>query len=359
LLSKIKQTRLQRLTRFPLVETYLCIMIPEHPDIPLRILVEDAWDKVEQTSKNLLQVLERDIARNIAMYDLSLRAVVDNLRPPGLDQLSPELRQLILFDRAATAQDMGVMLVLDKNGDNIIDASTVPARKANYADRDYFQAHKAQAGLGLFINRPLVGRLTGIRMVVLSRRIDKADGSFGGVVLGTLKLSFFTRLFERIGLGGDGAINLYLRDGTRVVRHPCAAADIGVNIAAGPNFARFVGNRSGSFVGPSVRDGVERFYTFVQVEDLPLVFNVALATREIEADWRQKALVISLIVLVLCGLTVALSLLFGRELRRRAEMQAELAKLSLTDVLTGLPNRRAFDDAFTRAAGGGRREALE
>jgi diguanylate cyclase (GGDEF)-like protein len=104
-----------------------------------------------------------------------------------------------------------------------------------------------------------------------------------------------------------------------------------------------------------VRDGVERFYTFTQVGDLPLVLNVALAAREIEAEWRQKALVISVIVLALCGLTVALSLLFGRELRHRAAMQAELAKLSLTDVLTGLPNRRAFEDAFTRALSGAKR----
>ena len=36
-------------------------------------LRQDAWDKAEQTSKNLVQVLERDIARNIEMYDLSLR----------------------------------------------------------------------------------------------------------------------------------------------------------------------------------------------------------------------------------------------------------------------------------------------
>ncbi|WP_267428198.1 sensor domain-containing diguanylate cyclase [Methylobacterium sp. GC_Met_2] len=318
-------------------------------------LRQDAWDKAEQTSKNLLQVLERDIARNIEMYDLSLRAVVDNLKTPGLDQLSPALRQLVLFDRAATARDLGVMLVLDENGDSIIDASTLSARKVNNADRAYFQAHKARSDLGLYISEPLVSHLTGTRILVLSRRIDKPDGTFGGVVLGTLKLSFFTRLFDRIGLGRDGAINLYLHDGTRVIRHPYAEADIGVNIAGGPNFARFVGSRSGRFVGPSVRDGVERFYTFMQVGDLPMVLNVALAAREIEAEWRQKALVISVIVLLLCGLTVALSLLFERELRRRSAMQAELAKLSLTDVLTGLPNRRAFEDAFTRAAVGAKR----
>ncbi|MCJ2070771.1 sensor domain-containing diguanylate cyclase [Methylobacterium sp. J-030] len=312
-------------------------------------LRQDAWEKAEQTSKNLVQVLERDIARNIELYDLSLRGVVDNLKARGLDQVSPELRQLILFDRAATAHDMGVMIVTDENGDSIIDASSVPVRKVNYADRAYFQAQKAQDNLGLYISQPLFSRLLGSRMIVLSRRINKPDGSFGGVVLGTLNLSYFTRLFDQIALGPDSAINLYLRDGTRVMRHPYAEADIGVNIARAATFRGFLRERSGSFVQTSVRDGIERHYSFTQVGDLPLILNVALSTDEIEADWRVKALTIGVIVLVLCGLTIALSLLFGRELRRREAMQAELERLSLTDALTRLPNRRAFEETGARS----------
>ena len=312
-------------------------------------LRQDAWERTEQTSKNLLQVLERDIARNVEMYDLSLRAVVDNLKVPGLAEISPALRQLVLFDRAATAQDMGVMLVLDENGDSVIDAGAVPARKVNNADRAYFQVHKAQANLGLYISEPLVSRLTSTRMLVLSRRINKPDGSFGGVVLGTLKLSYFTRLFSQIDLGRDGAINLYLRDGTRVMRQPYSEADIGVNIAGAPTFKGFLREHNGSFVETSVRDGIERHYTFTSIGDLPLILNVALSTSEIEADWRVKALTIGVIVLMLCGLTIALSLLFGRELRRREAMQAELERLSLTDALTRLPNRRAFEDTSARS----------
>ncbi|KZB98971.1 Phytochrome-like protein cph2 [Methylobacterium radiotolerans] len=318
-------------------------------------LRRDAWDKAEQTSKNLLQVIERDIARNFEIIDLTLLAVVDNLKAPGVADATPEMRQLILFDRAATARDLGVMLVLDENGDSVIDAAQVPARKANYVDRDYFQAHKARGDLGLFVSRPLVSRLTGVRMVVLSRRIDKPDGSFGGIVLATLKLSYFSRLFDQLGLGRDGAVNLYLRDGTRIMRHPYEEADIGVNIAGAPTFERFVRERAGSFVATSVRDGVERHYTFTQVGELPLVLNVALATDDIEAGWRAKAVVVGAVLLLLCGLTAALSLLFGRELRRRAGMQAELARISLTDALTGLPNRRQFEATFGRAWEGARR----
>lgn len=323
--------------------------------IMLLELRRDAWDKAEQTSKNLLQVIERDIARNVEIMDLSLRGVVDNLGAPGVAEASPDLRQLILFDRAATARDMGVMLVLDENGESVIDANAVPARKVNNADRDYFQAHKARAGLGLYVSRPLVSRLTGAHIIVLSRRIDRPDGSFGGVVLCTLRLTYFSSLFDRIGLGREGAINLYHRDGTRIMRHPYVEADIGVNISGAPTFEGFLQEGSGAFVANSVRDGVERHYAFTRVGDLPLILNVALATDEIEAGWRARALVLGLTVLALCGLTIGLSLLFGRELRRRAVMQVELARLSLTDTLTGLSNRRGFEESLERATADARR----
>ncbi|MCJ2128684.1 sensor domain-containing diguanylate cyclase [Methylobacterium sp. E-045] len=312
-------------------------------------LRRDAWDKAEQTSRNLLQVIERDIARNVEIFDLSINAVVENLRTPGLETLDPRMRQLVLFDRAATARDMGVMLVLNDRGEIIDDAGAMPPRKGNYADREYFQAQRLRADRGVYIGRPIVSRLTGEPMLPFSRRVSKPDGSFGGVVLGSLKLSYFTRLFDQIGLGREGAINLYLRDGTRVMRYPYEAADIGVNIAGAPTFMRFASARNGSFVDVSVRDGVERYYTFTQVGDLPLILNVALSTRDVEAEWRTKALGIGIVLLILCGLTVALSLLFGKELRRRTLMQAEFSRLSETDTLTGLANRRRFDEAFSYA----------
>ena len=123
--------------------------------IMLFSLRQDAWDKAAQISQNLLQVIERDIARTIALYDLSLRAAVENLETPGLAQLTPQVRQTILFDRAATAQDMGVMLIIDASGNVVEDMGMVPPRTGNYADRDYFLAHKARADLGLFIGSPL------------------------------------------------------------------------------------------------------------------------------------------------------------------------------------------------------------
>jgi hypothetical protein len=228
-------------------------------------LRRDAWDKAEQTSRNLIQVIERDIARNVEVLDLSMQGVIENLQDPEAAGVSRRLRQLILFDRTASARDLGALFVIDESGDAVADAAALPPRKGNYADRDYFQIHKTRADLGLYIGRPLVSRLTGERMLPFSRRISKPDGSFGGVVLASLQLSYFSRLLDQIGLGRNGAINLYLRDGTRIVRHPYVGADVGANMAGTVNFDRFVSERSGTFVGNSVRDGVERHYTFAQV----------------------------------------------------------------------------------------------
>ncbi|WP_200945957.1 sensor domain-containing diguanylate cyclase [Methylobacterium sp. Leaf466] len=312
-------------------------------------LQRDAWHKAELTSRNLLQVIEHDIARNVEIIDLTLRAIQDNLRAPGLTKIDPAMRQLVLFSRAATARDLGVMFVLDENGDIVEEASVFPPRTGNYVDRDYFQAHKVNPNLGLYVGRPVISRLTGERMINFSRRIDKPDGSFGGLVLGSLKLSYFGRLFDQIGLGREGAINLYLRDGTRVTRHPYLEEDVGVNIAGSKTFEGFARLGRGAFVETSVRDGVRRFYTFTRVGELPLILNVALAVDEIEAEWRTKALVIGAVLLILCGMTILLSMMFGRELRQRTQAQLELARLSQTDALTGLANRRRFEAAYKLA----------
>ncbi|GJD60301.1 sensor domain-containing diguanylate cyclase [Methylobacterium frigidaeris] len=311
-------------------------------------LRQDAWDKARQTSRNLLQVIERDIERNVEIIDLTLQGVVDNLKMPGLADLAPDFRQRVLFDRAVNAKDLGVVLVLDENGDTVFDAGGWPARRLNNAGRAYFKAHRDDPGIGLHISQPLISHLTGKPVIVLSRRIDKADGSFGGLVLGSLSMSYFSRLFDRIELGRAGAINLFLQDGTRLLRYPEPDAVLAPSFARAPNFLRFLREGSGSFVGATQSDGLERLYAFTRVGHLPLILNVALSTREIEAEWRAKALVIGGIVLALCGLTVGLSLLAGWELRRRTAAEAELALLSRTDALTSLPNRRHFTETFER-----------
>lgn len=311
-------------------------------------LRQDAWDKAEQTSKNLIQVIERDIDRNIEIIDVALQNVVENLNAHDLRELSPKHRQHILFDRAVNAKDLNALLVLDQDGNCIYDAAGWPPRHYSNADRPYFQAHKANPKLGLGVTGPIISRSVGKPVLILSRRTGIPEGSFNGVVLGSLSLSYFDRLFRDLKLGQAGTINLFLDDGTRVLRYPQKDRGPAPNFASAPNFQRFQREVRGSFVAKTQTDGIERLYTFTRVGDLPLILNVALSTQEIEAEWREKALVIGCLVIALCGITVGLSFLVVWELKRRNLAEAEMAVLSSTDALTALPNRRAFVETFER-----------
>src|ERR1700757_5146410 len=52
-----------------------------------------AWEQARLSAANLTTAIRSDIERNIELYDLSLQAVVDNVRRPGVDGLTPDLRQ--------------------------------------------------------------------------------------------------------------------------------------------------------------------------------------------------------------------------------------------------------------------------
>lgn len=53
--------------------------------------LQDAWLQAERASANLVLVLERDIARNIALYDLSLQGVIKAFEQPEINQVSPAI----------------------------------------------------------------------------------------------------------------------------------------------------------------------------------------------------------------------------------------------------------------------------
>ena len=154
---------------------------------------------VRRTLENLASGIDADISRNIELYDLSLRAVASSMVMPEIKNVSKPIRQLILFDRAANAKHFGAIQVFDANGKLTIDASSLDPRPEDRSDEEYFKIHREHPDIGLFISRPMLHR--GAYSIVLSRRITGADGSFLGVVVGSIRFSYFHELFDRLQFG--------------------------------------------------------------------------------------------------------------------------------------------------------------
>ena len=317
---------------------------------------QDAWRQAQQASNNLALALERDISRNIAVYDLSLQGAVEALEQPGIELVSPEIRQAAVFDRAASAEYLGSLLVLDAAGNIVADSTSLVPHVLNLADRDYFRSHRDRADIGLFVSMPFRSRLRGgDASMAISRRISGPDGRFMGVVVGTLRLAYFHDMFGTLNLGGNGAVTLLRPDGRLVARTPYNEADLTLDLSRSEVVRRFLKEPAGQFTATSAIDGVDRLITYRHIGNLPLILSVAMSTGDIYAAWWQKAVFIGSIMAGLCAATIALSLLFRQEMMRRLSAEAALmaaaAQLSVvaaTDGLTGLANRRAFEEGLQR-----------
>jgi diguanylate cyclase (GGDEF)-like protein len=307
-----------------------------------------AWEQARLSAANLVSAIQTDVERNIELYDLSLQAVADGLREPDIGAVRPQIRQRVLFDRAVTAKYMGSILVLDRKGNVVLDSrSPTPARENN-SDRDFFTAHQRDAGLGLYIGR-LGLDSSGENVIGISRRLANPDGSFAGVVVGTLRIAYFDALFRKLNLGDNSSITLVRSDGTMLARLPSIPPRIGRNLAGADLFRHFgPAAPSGAFEAVAMADGVHRLFTYSQIGHLPLILTVGLSTREIDAAWLRQTGILGIVVALLVAGVVILKRRLGRELARRLAAEEALSVQARTDSLTGLPNRRHFDEVLER-----------
>src|SRR6516225_1203072 len=196
----------------------------------------------------MIRVAQRQrISRIILPASVALASAI--LATEAVAHVGQEVQRLALFDRAASAKYMGALYALNAAGEIVISSrSTTADPRLDLTDRDYFQAHLYRPDIGLYISRPFKGRLERREdRIALSRRLADKDGKFAGIVVGTLRLSYFRDLFSRLKVGRNGVITLARSDGTILMRHPSTegAYDIGDSFKGLPIFERILRERSG------------------------------------------------------------------------------------------------------------------
>lgn len=303
----------------------------------------DASNHAADTSHNLALLVERDIGRNIELYDLSIQAVVEGLRDPEVRNLSVHLQRQALFDRAATARYLEAMVVIDASGRVVLDAASDTPRAGNFAESPFFTAHRDNPRLGLYVSNPYHSKFgDGPLSIALSRRISNPDGSFAGIVLIEIDLNYFRALLGGLSLGPHGSISVVSRNGIVIMRQPFSSAFVGMDISRAATVRHFQTTSEGIFTATASLDGVRRQYAFTNFPDLPLIVMVAQAEEDIYAQWRDRAIRMGSAMAVFSAVFVGVSVWLGVQQRDRMRAESELRTLARTDELTGLKNRRTL-----------------
>jgi diguanylate cyclase (GGDEF)-like protein len=85
---------------------------------------------------------------------------------------------------------------------------------------------------------------------------------------------------------------------------------------------------------------------YQRVGEQPLTLNYGSSIEAMYTNWWQKATLIGVLMLVLCGINFALVVFLTRALKLRSDAEHQLSIMATTDGLTGLCNRRRLDEIF-------------
>jgi diguanylate cyclase (GGDEF)-like protein len=309
----------------------------------------DATQHSLEWSNNTLNVVSQDIAHDIELCDLALQAVVDGMDRADVRAAPEALRRTVLFDRAAMLPYLRAVFVADANGRVLIDSRTPRPPAASVKNADYFEVQRDHAAWGLFVSAPHASQLLDAEQVLyLSRRITGPDGAFLGVVVGAIDVRYLQGLLSGLNVGEHGSAALVHTDGEFVARVPGGESMVGRSVRGTHTLKLLMAERQGSFRAQASVDGIVRVYTFKHIAGLPLIVDVAPAETDIYAQWRERAVRVGVVMLLVCAAFVGVAQLFVRALGQKDRAEAALLKLAQTDGLTGLANRRTLDEILER-----------
>ena len=306
---------------------------------------EAAVEHAHETSRNVTAVLVSNIARTIETSNNSLLALISALDKPVVQSMDPDLRHELLFDRTAAMYVTG-MGVTDDQG-RVVDGCCSSSHTWDFSDRDYFIVHRQSANVGLYVSSVYRARSRpGAQSIAISRRMNRPDGSFGGVAIVAIDVEYFRQLLTKLDVGPKGITAIVRTDGSLAARNPPSSQAGLANVGRSPVFPRMVNHDSGFYAARSISDGVLRLYTFQRIPGTPLIAVVAPAESDVLASWKQLSWIVGISASSVSFAFCAAVWLLAFALRDQVQTQVLLTELTQTDALTGLKNRRALDEVL-------------
>ncbi|HLI11254.1 MAG TPA: ATP-binding protein [Alphaproteobacteria bacterium] len=275
---------------------------------------------------NLARTLAQHAAATFESVDLVLDGVVERVRHDGLGAHQAERLGRLLAIRARNTPAIREAGILDATGRWIVSSLPVLPAYSN-ADRDYFIYHRENDDPGMRINAPLRSRFNGRWTLVLTRRLERRDGSFAGVAFAAIDFDYFQRFYDSIDVGPQGVISLFRSDGITLVRHPFDDANIGRDLADSRLFHDELPKApAGHYWTTSAFDGIRRLYAYERLPHYPIVVGVGKAEDDLLAPWRADARTDLAAGGLLCLLVVAMGTAIVVQLRRRTAAQQALSE---------------------------------
>ena len=298
---------------------------------------QDAMNAQERQNANLARVLQEQTLRVLAPIDqatLRMRDAVakGSFQPSDYTRLANETGLVpdILTQLAVIGADgRFVASNLDPDGQK-----TGPL---DLSEREHIQVHleparqeaarKQLTRNGLFVGKPVLGKVSGKWTLQLSRPIVSPSGYLHGVVVASVNPDYFEKVYSDVELGVGGAVSLLGDDNmlrARVTGGEAKGMGQSVTLPPGHPLAD-LSKAEGTYMRVSEVDQTERITAFRRVPGYPLNMVVSNTTEAALEEWRDMRNVTLAVAIVLGAAIVTSGVGFLRGVRRLEESHAALA----------------------------------
>lgn len=308
---------------------------------------EEQLDRVSHNLKGMSVILSKESDATFTLADTTLERLTwdfsfaDNKQLEDIFSVHQALLKARTTINARTGQpSFSHLFIVGADGYSVTNTVNYPSKRVFAGDRPYFKHHEKDAHGGLHISQPLYSKVTGERVIYLTRRISNAEGEFCGVIGIQLKLSHFDQMYRLLEIPPGGSVTVLRDDGWGIYRYPLVESFLNTTIADRPVFKQMIDEGSGFALSKKTPyDGVSRIIGFNSSTVYPTISAVTVTESSMLEGWLRHSIKTLSVSGFAALVLMALAYFTYRQLGALERAIGE----STHDALTRIWNRRAFD----------------
>lgn len=257
---------------------------------------EGAVDEGKANATRLTQILSDQVELTFLAVDLTLRRAVErqyfNMLFGG--NLPRDIENNFRLWVEETPQIAALMLVNDRGVIEVAANKPGYDHWYNYSDSvredPAFLSMKEENDRNYYIGQKRTNNRQHPQLIVMSRRLNKLDGSFGGVVIAALDPKFFSDFFTSVDFGTERYMALMLDSGEVLYAGPGEDSNNDVVLD-------FIGDQatekpSGDKVVTDTQtfNNTIKIYSYIALRNLPVITAIVVGEDDFLSGWRSARL---------------------------------------------------------------------
>jgi PAS domain-containing protein len=239
--------------------------------------------------------------------------------------------RLVLENGIAGLPQVSAAALVDGRGKTFTFTPLWPILSNDLRSYSVFNTLQSDAWIGSVLGGVEYNRVRNFRFVLMAQRVSAPNGDFIGIAALSVRLGYFSQVYQGAVQKSGGSVGLYRNDGVMLSRYPEAEAPIGSVVTHNALFEKLLASRKQG-VGRTVDafDGKERIVALHSIPEYELVIAASVPIGAVLAEWWRNTVSIAVILgLITCLVGIGLFILRGG-VRRTAPAENEVGAIDHT-----------------------------